>query len=66
LTCENLGFDRGTYFPVSKKATTPQGNEKERIHSALEQSKGNISHAAVLLGVSRPTLYRKIEKYGLR
>ena len=40
--------------------------EEERlIREAVEQSNGNISSAAKILGVSRPTLYAKMKKYGL-
>lgn len=37
----------------------------ERITQALAQSSGNVSRAAVLLGISRQALYRKMEKYGI-
>ena len=40
--------------------------EEERlVRDALERSNGNISAAAKMLGVSRPTLYAKLKKYGL-
>jgi DNA-binding NtrC family response regulator len=39
--------------------------EKEAILHCLRQTKGNISKAAVQLGVSRPTLYRLMEKYNV-
>ncbi len=39
--------------------------EKEAIHQALVHFNGNLSQCASSLGISRPTLYRKIEKYGL-
>ena len=40
--------------------------EEERlVREAMERSNGNISAAAKLLGVSRPTLYAKLKKYGL-
>ncbi|NLX67020.1 MAG: sigma-54-dependent Fis family transcriptional regulator [Bacteroidales bacterium] len=38
--------------------------EKEAIEKALRQSGGNMNRAAELLGISRFTLYRKIEKLG--
>ncbi len=37
--------------------------EKEHILFVLDTVNGNISRAAKILGVSRPKLYRKIEKY---
>ncbi len=40
--------------------------EEERlVREAMERSNGNISVAAKMLGVSRPTMYAKLKKYGL-
>ncbi|PWF49191.1 sigma-54-dependent transcriptional regulator [Massilia glaciei] len=39
--------------------------ERDTVAAALEQAKGNISHAAKLLGVSRAALYRKLGKHGI-
>jgi transcriptional regulator of acetoin/glycerol metabolism len=35
------------------------------IRNAVIKHKGNISHAAVELGLSRGAMYRRMEKYGL-
>ena len=40
-------------------------DEEAQVREALERSNGNISAAAKMLGVSRPTLYAKMKKYGL-
>ena len=40
--------------------------EKEMIKDALIKTRGNKRKAAKLLGLSERTLYRKINKYGLR
>ncbi len=40
-------------------------DEKSRLEDVMRRSGGNISAAARLLGVSRPTLYAKLKKYGL-
>jgi two-component system NtrC family response regulator len=40
--------------------------EKQAINKALALSNGNISNTAGLLGVTRPTLYSLLEKYGLK
>jgi two-component system response regulator HydG len=39
--------------------------EKKIIRKSIERHKGNISKAAVELGLSRAALYRKMEKYGI-
>lgn len=36
------------------------------IENSLAHHKGNISKAAIALGISRPTLYRKIQAFGIR
>jgi two-component system NtrC family response regulator len=40
--------------------------ERQAIQQALTITDGNISRTAELLGVSRPTLYDLMEKYGMR
>jgi two-component system NtrC family response regulator len=40
--------------------------EKELIQKALEKARGNKSQAARLLGLTRRTLYSRMEKHGLR
>lgn len=40
--------------------------EKELVRFALEKTDGNVSKAAVELGISRPTLYQLLSRYGLR
>ena len=42
-----------------------EAEEERLIREAMESSSGNISRAAKILGVSRPTLYAKLKKYGL-
>lgn len=40
-----------------------QNLEKTAITTALQKHKGNISHAAKVLGITRTSLYRRMEKY---
>ena len=40
--------------------------EKLAVHQALVMADGNVSKAAELLGVTRPTLYDLMEKFGMR
>lgn len=39
--------------------------ENSVIQKALKKNQGNISHAAKELGITRTSLYRRMEKYGL-
>ena len=39
--------------------------EERMVREAVLRSNGNISAAAKMLGISRPTLYAKMKKYGL-
>jgi DNA-binding NtrC family response regulator len=39
--------------------------ERQHVRAVLQQEKGNKVHAARALGISRRSLYRLIEKYGL-
>jgi DNA-binding NtrC family response regulator len=40
--------------------------ERLLLAEALERSRGNQTHAARLLGLARPTLHAKLQRYGLR
>jgi DNA-binding NtrC family response regulator len=42
------------------------GFERTRIASVLEQTGGNVSEAARVLGLSRGALHRKLKEHGLR
>ena len=56
---------------TSRAATrdTPQRTleeaEENTIRAAVERCKGNLSMVAKELGISRPTLYAKLKKYGI-
>jgi len=52
--------------PAGDKATLALRDVESRmIQDALAANDGNISRVATLLGISRPTLYRKIQRYRL-
>ncbi|RFB80526.1 sigma-54-dependent Fis family transcriptional regulator [Methylovirgula sp. 4M-Z18] len=40
--------------------------ERQAMKNALEVEGGNLSRVARRLGISRPTLYRKLDQYGIR
>jgi len=67
LTDKDLGFE----IPEDNKLLlnlreTREKAEKEAVSHALSYASGNISKTAELLGVSRPTLYDIMSKYGLK
>ena len=40
--------------------------EKQLIEATLKLTKGNLSRTARMLGVSRPTILRKLDRYGIK
>ena len=72
-TAGEYAFEDFGLAPASAPAVAAPANEELRlgtlerdaIAAALTQAKGNISHAAKLLGVSRAALYRKLGKHGI-
>ena len=53
--------------PIDEK-TSPNRDEiqKNRLIDALEQTGGNQTKAAIILGVSRITVWNRMKKYGIR
>jgi DNA-binding NtrC family response regulator len=63
---------RDVELPESRPAPAPgltrvdfEHAEAERIAQALASNRWNVSKVSRLLDIPRPTLYRKIQKYGL-
>jgi transcriptional regulator of acetoin/glycerol metabolism len=50
--------------PISEEEKTIEAVTKNHILYVLEETKGNISEAAKILGIQRMTLYNKLKKYG--
>ena len=66
LTGKDLQLDAASGAKAAESAPAqPDRNEEALVREAMERTAGNISAAAKLLGVSRPTLYAKLKKYGL-
>ncbi|WP_234814943.1 sigma-54 interaction domain-containing protein [Noviherbaspirillum denitrificans] len=64
---EDLGLDRSNdQSQLMSLEDARAAAERMMIRRALSQSRNQISRAASLLGVSRVTLYRLIEKYNIR
>ncbi|MBZ0232983.1 MAG: sigma-54-dependent Fis family transcriptional regulator, partial [Deltaproteobacteria bacterium] len=47
------------------EATTLAELEKQAIAQALARHAGNVTYAAQELGITRTSLYRRMEKHGL-
>jgi DNA-binding NtrC family response regulator len=50
---------------AASESMTVDAAEEQLVRQALERTGGNIQRAATLLGLSRPSLYRRMEKYGI-
>ena len=64
LTAKDLQLDAGS-LPGIWDDCHSERSEESKVREAMERCNGNISAAAKALGVSRPTLYAKLKKYGL-
>lgn len=51
---------------IESKNLKIEDSEKSIIGEAIIKSKGNLSKAAQMIGLSRSTLYRKIKKYDIK
>lgn len=51
---------------IPKPAGTLEDMERQTIVEALEKVEGNLTQAARILGITRQTLYRRMEKYGIK
>ena len=65
LSEKDIQRDAGSQSAVPRGLLHDDTEEERLVREAMQRSNGNISAAAKLLGVSRPTLYAKLKKYGL-
>ena len=67
VTAEDLDLGQGEdeTLPVNLKSAREEADRKA-IRLAIARTEGNISNAAKLLGISRPTLYDLLKQYGLQ
>ena len=65
LTAKDIQLESAAK-PIGTTIKAANEAEEERlVREAMNRTDGNISAAAKMLGVSRPTLYAKLKKYGL-
>lgn len=65
LTAGDLQIEIAKPASPGSLRTTDSAEEERLVREAMLRTDGNISGAAKILGVSRPTLYAKLKKYGL-
>jgi two-component system NtrC family response regulator len=67
ITAEDLDLSTRTpdQLPINLKAAREE-TDRRIIRQALARTESNISSAARLLGISRPTLYDLLKQYGLQ
>ena len=65
LTHKDMELDAAV-CKTSRKCLLSETDEKELVKKTLDVYDGNVSRAAEALGMSRPTLYKKMERYGLK
>jgi len=61
-----LREDTGRVRPLSNEEHSLEEAERSMIVKALRATGGNRTQAAEQLGISRRTLHRKLNEYGLR
>lgn len=66
ITTETLGLPEEVVYANSDFSLVDDEMQKERIIKALKQADGNKRQAARLLGISPPTLYKKLEQYHIQ
>ena len=61
-----LGLKDGPESPLLNLREVRRAAEKQAVTRVLARADGNMSKAADMLGISRPTLYELLERFGLR
>ena len=64
-TLSRRNFLAGAAALAANESMSVDAAEEKLVRDALERTGGNIQRAAGLLGLSRPSLYRRMEKYGI-
>jgi two-component system NtrC family response regulator len=68
ITCEDLGLTPAGVAdeqPLNLRQVREEA-ERNAVTRAIARSNGNIAQAAEMLGVSRPTLYDLMNRFGMK
>ena len=67
ITAKDLGLEESATLSTVESLEQARAHAEElAIRSCMSHAMNNVSHAAKLLGVSRVTLYRMMDKYNMR
>ena len=67
ISARDLELDSdGTMEPQLNLRQVREHAERHAVQQAMSYADGNISRAADLLGITRPTLYALLNKYGIK
>jgi len=66
VTPENLELQAAAASDAATLKASRDHREKELVRLAMEKAEGNVTRAASYLGVSRPTLYQLLDRYGIK
>jgi DNA-binding NtrC family response regulator len=66
LKVENFVLNHGEFQTPYKTSLSLDDVEKAHIITVLEKNNWNISSAARILGIDRVTIYKKLQKYGIK
>ncbi len=66
VTAEDLGLESDVEAPILNLRQVREEAEKQAVLKVMAQLDGNVAKAAELLGISRPTLYDLLNRFGLR
>jgi two-component system NtrC family response regulator len=66
ITASDLGLEVAAQAPAPTLEEAVRGAERLAVERAWAEADGNVSRAAKLLGVSRPTVYKLLKEHGLR
>ena len=65
ITAADLELEKGATSTRQGLRELRAGLERDTIKAALKRNRGNISQTATELGISRPTLYGLLSKFGI-
>jgi two-component system NtrC family response regulator len=67
VTPENLELrEASTSAGAATLRASRESRERDLVRLAMEKAEGNVTRAAAELGISRPTLYQLLARYGLK